>query len=84
MAITVSNNFITVMGDRVVGLAKLTLDGTATTVNLPTGKIDVAFVLQQVGTHSTGTTVSWSGKTITISDSGSANETEYVYWIGSA
>ena len=85
MAITYTEEFLTVMGDKVVGLAKITHDASATTVNLPTGQIVMAHVLEKVGTNSSGVTVSWSGSTLTFSAAaGNSGAYEYVYWIGTA
>lgn len=82
MAITLTKQFLTVMGDRVVGYYKLTHDASATTVNLPTGVIEMAYILPQVGSNSTATTCSWSGKTLTVSAAGANARTDYVFFVG--
>jgi len=82
MAISLTKEFLTIMGDRVVGCYKLTHDGSSTTVNLPIGVIEMAMVLTTHGSESTGTTVSWSGKTLTVSAAGTNTYTDYVFFVG--
>ena len=82
MAISLTKEFLTIMGDRVVGCYKLTHDGSATTVNLPIGVIEMAFVLDEVGTNPTSTTVSWSTKTLTVSAAAGNTLTNYVFFVG--
>ena len=82
MAITLTKQFLTVMGDRVVGCYKLTHDASATTVNLPIGVIEMAWLLPKVGSNSTSITVSWSTKTLTVSAAGAASSTDYVFFVG--
>jgi len=82
MAISLTKQFLTVMGDRVVGCYLLTLDGSATTVKLPIGVIDMAYVLRGMGTGPAGTTVSWSSATLTLSAAGASAKTHYVFFVG--
>lgn len=82
MAISLTKEFLTIMGDRVVGCYKLTHDGSSTTVNLPIGVIEMAMVLQAAGTNSTSITASWSTKTLTVSAAGANTLTDYVFFIG--
>jgi len=84
MAITRSTKFFTYSSNKVMGLDLVTHDGSSTTVNLPVGTIEMAFVLQQVGTNSTGTTVSWSDSTVTFSAAGADGSTDYVLYVGTA
>lgn len=82
MAISLTKQFLTVMGDRVVGCYLLTLDGSATTVNLPIGVTEMAWIIPGMGTGPSGTTVSWSTKTLTLSAAGANTKTHYVFFVG--
>jgi len=84
MAITQSNQFLTVMGDVVVGCDILTLDGSATTITLPVGEIYYAHVLYGMGTGGAGTSATWSGDTLTLSAAGNSTKTHYVFYMGTA
>jgi hypothetical protein len=82
MAMTYTETLLTLAGDRQVGLATITHDGSSTTIALPTGQIDMAYLLSTCGTNSTGTTVSWSGGTLTFSAATASGRTDLVFWIG--
>ena len=82
MAITYTEQFVTIEGDKIVGLAKVTYDASATTVALPCGTIELADVLYGVGSNPAGVTVSWSDDTLTFSSSGTSGRTNYVFWMG--
>ena len=82
MAITYTEEFLTNIGDRMFGLAKCTHDASATTLNLPCGQIDMANVVYGTAGGTTGTTVSWSGSTLTFSAAKTSGTYVYVYWIG--
>ena len=87
MAITLTEQFHTVMGDHNVAVHKVTFDGSATTVNLPVGTIDFACVMAGAdasGTSETSGYLSWSGSTLTFDDAHAATHTSYVFWMGTA
>lgn len=82
MALTYTESFQTIIGDRRLGVGYLTHDSSDTTVAIPCDTIDYAQILSQVGTNSTSTTCSWSGHTLTVSGVAASGRTDYVIWIG--
>lgn len=82
MAATFTRSWETVFGDVRFGYGYVTHDGSDTTVLLPLGTCDMAFVLPQCGTNSTGTTVSVSGHTVTFSAAGVSGRTDYLIYVG--
>ena len=82
MALTYTESFQTIIGDRWLGFGYLTHDASDTTVDVPCGTVDFAQILSQVGTNSTATTCSWSGNTLTVSAAGISGSTDYVLFVG--
>ncbi len=82
MALTYTESFQTIIGDRRLGFGYITHDASDTTVDVPCDTVDYVFILPQVGTNSTATTCSWSGNTLTVSGAGTSGRTDYVIWIG--
>jgi len=81
MALTTAEQFLTVMGDKVVGCWKVTGDGTTTTLGTPVGTIDAAWIEESTS----GTSViTWSGGTITFSSAPKSTLSCYVFFIGTA
>uniref|UniRef100_A0A6M3J5M7 Uncharacterized protein n=1 Tax=viral metagenome TaxID=1070528 RepID=A0A6M3J5M7_9ZZZZ len=80
MALTTAEQFLTVMGDKVVGCWKITGDASTTTVDLPVGTIDAAWCMD---TDATVTRVTWSGGTVTFTTTPLVGAF-YVYFIGTA
>lgn len=76
--------FETIMGDKVVGCWRVTMDGSATTLDLPVGTIDFAFIAQSVGSSIAGTSISWSGSTVTFSSALTAGNDRDIFFFGTA
>lgn len=85
MAITYTETAALILGgNNMLSAGYLTHDGSSTTIVLPCGTIDYAQIGYGMGTADTGTTVSWSGSTLTLSLAGTSGRTHYLLWIGSA
>jgi len=82
MALTYTETWQTVVGDRLMGYGMLTHDASDTAVDLPCDTIDFAQILYLVGTNATATTCTFSGNTITVSAAGVNATTNYILWMG--
>lgn len=86
MALTTSELFHTIMGNKQVGCYKITGDGSTTTWDAPVDTIDAA--LYQEGTdtapgdNSGDNFITWSGNTVTWASAIASSTYGYLFYIG--
>lgn len=78
-----SKQFLTVMGDKVVGCYKIEGDASETDFNAPVGTVDAAW-FQRVDDTETSEMLSISGSTITLGAAPANGKYIYIFFIGSA
>jgi len=84
MAISLTETWMCVMGDKYVAHYTITHDGSSTTFTAPMGTVDEVVVFRQYGTNSTEVTASASGSTVTVSAAGTSGDTDKLMLYGSA
>ena len=85
MALTVSpKNFnLCTWGNKRVCFASVTGDGVVTTISVPLGKIEAAFVGNQTETAGYNPPLSWSGNVLTYGAAPSSTKIHTLFVVGS-
>lgn len=81
MAITASKQFLTVVGDKVMGCYKLTGDGSTTDWTAPLTAIESAW-FQRGDDTETDEKLTWSGATVSFSTAIANTKYAYINFIG--
>ena len=81
MAITATNEYVTIVGDKIMGCYKLTGDGSTTTWTAPLAAIESAWFQRGTDT-AVDEKLTWSGAVVTFSTAIANGTYTYINFIG--